>query len=383
MDILLPVFQLLYFVAHFLVSLCQAVYDALQDLYRIAWELTRWLLRTPCKGPFALGKSPQHPILLLLPGQYKSSQLQQVAKILSALARGGASCLTVYEAAGKLRDQQWALQRVLQEDLPGFNVHLIPDETADDSSLELQQYGVESDQSPGEVLLLRIVSLESGSRALLSSVRHLAREAGPDRVVEITCEALHGYLATPTCSSCWGFYSDERRHLSTDDSPVQQHYAGEENCPESKVQMNGGMDSAARKRYLEQRTDTNSGEVDSLEVENDLKQRSKNSLPLSSVLGTNSWPLCERSNTDKTDSSLEKPLKWSATDRKWCRFGGALLPDPDLVLVVGEYISSNGFPPWFLRLSEFVSTPRLHKIDSTELTRILDNYSKREQRYGR
>lgn len=59
------------------------------------------------------------------------------------------------------------------------------------------------------------------------------------------------------------------------------------------------------------------------------------------------------------------------------------LPDPDLVLVAGPYLSSNGFPPWSLRLAEFQRTPAIHKIDDSELNRILREYARVEQRYGR
>ena len=52
MDVLLPVFQLLYFVAHFLFSLCQSVSDTLHDVYRIVLELARWLYPSKFTGNY-------------------------------------------------------------------------------------------------------------------------------------------------------------------------------------------------------------------------------------------------------------------------------------------------------------------------------------------
>ena len=60
-----------------------------------------------------------------------------------------------------------------------------------------------------------------------------------------------------------------------------------------------------------------------------------------------------------------------------------LIPDPDLVVVVGDHLTSNGFPCWFLRLSEFISCPSVSRLDVLQIDRILASFSKKEQRYGR
>ncbi|KAI9312841.1 Decaprenyl diphosphate synthase-like protein [Dichotomocladium elegans] len=61
--------------------------------------------------------------------------------------------------------------------------------------------------------------------------------------------------------------------------------------------------------------------------------------------------------------------------------------DPDLMLVYSglphNYISLDGFPPWHIRLTEFVNINEFHRLDYALFAQCLYKYSKVEQRYGR
>jgi len=59
------------------------------------------------------------------------------------------------------------------------------------------------------------------------------------------------------------------------------------------------------------------------------------------------------------------------------------IPDPDLMLIIGKYLCSFGYPPWLLRLTEFTQCSSLDSLENNDLSIILGNYSKKEQRYGR
>ncbi|KAL1931693.1 hypothetical protein VTP01DRAFT_9836 [Rhizomucor pusillus] len=62
------------------------------------------------------------------------------------------------------------------------------------------------------------------------------------------------------------------------------------------------------------------------------------------------------------------------------------ISDPDLMLVCDglphNYISLDGFPPWHIRLTEFLNESTSHRIDYALISRCLYRYSKVEQRFG-
>ncbi|KAI9484833.1 hypothetical protein BDB00DRAFT_774180 [Zychaea mexicana] len=63
------------------------------------------------------------------------------------------------------------------------------------------------------------------------------------------------------------------------------------------------------------------------------------------------------------------------------------ISDPELMLVYDalphSYISLDGFPPWHIRLTEFINKGTSHRLDYWTLSSTLSKYSKVEQRFGR
>ncbi|XP_046847467.1 dehydrodolichyl diphosphate synthase complex subunit Nus1-like isoform X2 [Xenia sp. Carnegie-2017] len=58
-------------------------------------------------------------------------------------------------------------------------------------------------------------------------------------------------------------------------------------------------------------------------------------------------------------------------------------PDPDLALVFGQLNSVCNYPPWQIRLTEFIFVPSLAVLDHFKFLETLHKYSKCEQRFGR
>lgn len=58
-------------------------------------------------------------------------------------------------------------------------------------------------------------------------------------------------------------------------------------------------------------------------------------------------------------------------------------PDPELIITIGEPISTMGFLPWQIRLSEFFAVPSLNRFEYGDFQTILRQYSRCEQRYGK
>lgn len=59
-------------------------------------------------------------------------------------------------------------------------------------------------------------------------------------------------------------------------------------------------------------------------------------------------------------------------------------PDPQLAIYFGEYLNLCGYPPWQIRLTEFIHAGRhLHAFDEREFFSVLQFYSKCQQRVGK
>lgn len=58
-------------------------------------------------------------------------------------------------------------------------------------------------------------------------------------------------------------------------------------------------------------------------------------------------------------------------------------PDPDLVIVCGNVLSTFGYPPWELRISEIYQVCSHHGITIQDFVSILEKYANCEQRFGK
>lgn len=58
-------------------------------------------------------------------------------------------------------------------------------------------------------------------------------------------------------------------------------------------------------------------------------------------------------------------------------------PDPDLGIYCGKTFSLFGYPPWQIRVTEFLNIKSHHNINVYDFIELLQRYSKREQRLGK
>ncbi|XP_035206772.1 dehydrodolichyl diphosphate synthase complex subunit nus1-like [Stegodyphus dumicola] len=59
------------------------------------------------------------------------------------------------------------------------------------------------------------------------------------------------------------------------------------------------------------------------------------------------------------------------------------IPDPELIFHFGKTLGLIGYLPWHIRLSEILSYPTHHNITIEEFQKLLQRYSKCEQRFGK
>lgn len=58
-------------------------------------------------------------------------------------------------------------------------------------------------------------------------------------------------------------------------------------------------------------------------------------------------------------------------------------PDPDLAIVCGNVLSTFGYPPWDLRVTEIYQMGSQHGVTLQEFLRVLEKYANCEQRFGK
>ncbi|KAG7153486.1 dehydrodolichyl diphosphate synthase complex subunit Nus1-like [Homarus americanus] len=258
MDVLLPVFQLLYFVAHFLASLALSVIDTFFHLHRLLLRVYSFLVlaRVPPGRLQAdaaqLKKVPQH-LGLVCVGQ-QAHHVAQLSTVISWAIGYGVHYVSLYDAHGVLKRKRPALLGALRE-------------SDSDVLYNVVSYG--RDRHPDRDVV-------AGKRAEAN---------GTTRHREITVNLLS--------------QADGRSNLA----------------------------SAARR-------------------------------------------LCSE-GCKITAAMIESRLVTLGQ------------PDPDVVITIGEPISTLGFLPWQVRLSEFFSTPSLSRFEYNSFQTILRRYSKCEQRFGK
>ncbi|KAF2364426.1 hypothetical protein FHG87_004825 [Trinorchestia longiramus] len=190
MNFLLPVFQLLYFVAHFLVSLLQAVHDTYTDIRHTLVSIYHKIF---CSSTALQveeinrrGKLPQHAAIVFLPGKYVSCQLQQLVRVLVAFAGAGVNHLTAYDPAGKLEEQQEDLVQQVQEGLPGSRVVLLRTPCHDQRRMHAARMlevrcreqpsvsaSVDTEAMLPNIVYISVVSLDSGVSHLTACTQKL------------------------------------------------------------------------------------------------------------------------------------------------------------------------------------------------------------------
>ena len=131
MDILLPVFQLLYFVVHFLFSLAQAVYGCAFELWHflsyIIW-IERWFepsRKIIQRDISMLKRLPRHIGFVFIPGQ--TSNFVQICKVIKWCNYCGINTITLYDIDGTLKLQLHKLLKHLQQFCNGVVFKIILD----------------------------------------------------------------------------------------------------------------------------------------------------------------------------------------------------------------------------------------------------------------
>lgn len=58
-------------------------------------------------------------------------------------------------------------------------------------------------------------------------------------------------------------------------------------------------------------------------------------------------------------------------------------PDPDIGVYCGKVFSLYAYPPWQIRVTEFINLRTHHNVTPTSFIELLRSYSMREQRLGK
>ncbi|XP_071549349.1 dehydrodolichyl diphosphate synthase complex subunit NUS1 [Panulirus ornatus] len=257
MDVLLPMFQLLYFVAHFLASLALSVIDTFRDLHRLLLHFYCFFVPTrvpACRlqaDAAQLKKIPQH-LGLVCVGQ-QVNHIAQLTAVISWAVGYGVHYVSLYDVRGILKRKRSVILKALQESSPGFTYYL----SHDQDCIQVRDVLYEKDFKINNGVLHRIVTVN-----LLSAI-------------------------------------DGRGNLAS----AAQHLS--------------------------------------------------------------------KKGCQITETMIESLLVTQGQ------------PDPDMVITIGKPITTLGFIPWQIRLSEFFSIPSLSRFEYHDFQSMLQKYSKCEQRFGK
>lgn len=197
MDILLPVFQLLYFVAHFLASLALSVIDTFHDLHHLLLRLYSFFVPTAipaCRlqaDAAQLKKVPQH-LGLVCVGQ-QAQHIAQLSTVISWAVGYGIRFISLYDAHGTLKHNRPVILKALQKNSSDavYNV-LSYDHSCSPERDVIAGMSIKTDSdSPPQNITVNLLSLEDGRGNLASAAKILSTTG-----CKITMSLIESHLVT-------------------------------------------------------------------------------------------------------------------------------------------------------------------------------------------
>ncbi|XP_076046470.1 transport and golgi organization 14 isoform X2 [Oratosquilla oratoria] len=199
MNILLPAFQLLYFVAHFLVSLALAVYDCYQQLVKILIptpDITSAEIEVRAKY---LKKLPQHLGLICIGSQVH--RISEILKLINWAIACNVNFISLYDARGILKRESDTLVKALEEEKDSF-VSFVINIPSLKQTLKVLGHSKMPDQSylhsendmlrSLRTVTINILSMENGQRNLADLGQKLAL-MGETKVTVTRIRAVSNY----------------------------------------------------------------------------------------------------------------------------------------------------------------------------------------------
>lgn len=187
MDVLLPIFQLLYFVAHFLASLALSVLDTFHLLHRVFLQVSAVLrggdlpvLRIQADAA-QLKKIPQHLGLVCIGKQVY--QISNLANVITWAVGYGVRYVSLYDMHGALKRQRLVILQHLEEMCADINYTVITHNNEANQAKDI----VENSRS-GPHVIVNLLSLTDGKGSLAATARQLS--SGTSKVNQELLESL-------------------------------------------------------------------------------------------------------------------------------------------------------------------------------------------------
>ncbi|KAK7082251.1 ditrans,polycis-polyprenyl diphosphate synthase [Halocaridina rubra] len=197
MDVLPPLFQLLYFVAHFLVSLALSVYDTFQDIHHLLLRLCSYVKPanvSPSRlhaDSAMLKKIPEHMGLILVDSQV--SHTSQLASVITWCVGYGVKYISLYDAHGRLKQNKVAIINALQKNSDSVIYKLIMHNVNNTPSHEYVSVcnGNDKNEKLQRLVTVNILSLEDGKENIATAARKLSCNRA-----EVVSSDISAYLLT-------------------------------------------------------------------------------------------------------------------------------------------------------------------------------------------
>ncbi|XP_068239136.1 dehydrodolichyl diphosphate synthase complex subunit nus1 [Palaemon carinicauda] len=196
MDILLPLFQLLYFVAHFLVSLALSVIDTFQDLHRFLLRIYSYLKPVDISAyrlqadAALIKKIPEHIGIVVI--GHNVNYIAHLITVINWCVGYGVKYISIYDAYGILKQNKSLIVKLLDSGSLGFRYNVITHNVDCHQIKDCVSIGVRSEKGCSYPLVtLNLLSLEDGKGNLVTVARRLCEDG-----MEVDQNKVDSHLAT-------------------------------------------------------------------------------------------------------------------------------------------------------------------------------------------
>ncbi|XP_066963858.1 dehydrodolichyl diphosphate synthase complex subunit NUS1 [Macrobrachium rosenbergii] len=178
MDILLPLFQLLYFVAHFLVSLALSVYDTFHDLHRLLLRIYACLKPMDVSAyrlqadAALLKKIPEHVGIVVI--GHNVNYISHLVTVINWCVGYGVKYISLYDAYGILKQNKSLIVKSLESISCGVRFNVITHSLDCHQVKDCVSIGSRSENGYSyPQVTVNLLSLEDGKGNLVTVARRL------------------------------------------------------------------------------------------------------------------------------------------------------------------------------------------------------------------
>lgn len=194
MDILLPLFQLVYFVAHFLVSLALSVYDTFGDLHRVFLHLYSYLRPVEVSAyrlqadAALLKKIPEHIGLVII--GHHVNHVAQLVTVINWCVGYGVKYISLYDAHGILKQNKLNIVKAIEKSSTSVRFNIVTHNMDCYQTKDCVSLGANNNENVllQPLVTVTLMSMEDGRGNLVTAARNLCNSS-PTKVSQSMVDA--------------------------------------------------------------------------------------------------------------------------------------------------------------------------------------------------